>query len=99
MPRCDACASWESWDNGVGRCHLMPPLGVRDARNEMWTPFPLVEPQWWCSQHQPRPEIPGLPSDLPGLPPPNDDLKVNTPAIAGPATSNTYGPPPVEDDF
>lgn len=83
MPRCDACASWESWDNGVGRCHLMPPLGVRDARNEMWTPFPLVEPQWWCSQHQPRP-------DLPSLPPPNVDLEVNTPAP---------GPPPVEDDF
>jgi hypothetical protein len=50
--RCDACTSYEPWDNGVGRCHFMPPSGVRDARNEMWTPFPLVEPAWWCSQHQ-----------------------------------------------
>lgn len=60
--RCDACASYEKWDGGVGRCHLMPPASVRDARNEMWTPFPLVNPDWWCSQYveKQRPHPAGL---------------------------------------
>jgi hypothetical protein len=30
---------------------------VRDARNDMWTPFPLVEPAWWCSQYQANPAV------------------------------------------
>jgi hypothetical protein len=54
--RCDGCAAYEPWENGTGRCHQNPPIGVRDVRNEMWTPFPIVNPEWWCRQHHSKNE-------------------------------------------
>jgi hypothetical protein len=53
---CSTCAAYEPWENNVGRCHHAPPSGVRDVRNETWTPFPLVEPSWWCLQHRQKAE-------------------------------------------
>lgn len=73
MPRCDGCTAYEPWDGGIGRCHLNPPSGVRDARNDMWTPFPLVEPQWWCAQHRPRPESESQRHIVGNGPPPVED--------------------------
>lgn len=58
MLRCDGCAAYEPWDNGLGRCHFLPPTQFRDVRNEMWTPYPLVEPGWWCLQHVPTAKPP-----------------------------------------
>src|SRR4051812_40865300 len=62
MPRCDSCTAYEPWENERGRCHFLPPAQFRDVRNEMWTPFPLVEPGWWCVQHAEKPPAPPLPS-------------------------------------
>jgi hypothetical protein len=61
--RCDTCAAYVPGDLGPGYCHLAPPRSVRDARNEMWTPFPAVQPDWWCLQHQPK--APQTQSDAP----------------------------------
>lgn len=70
MRRCDGCTSYALGGDGLGHCHFLPPSQHRDARNAMWTPFPLVNPDWWCSQHEARPV----------------DLKVNvpTPALVAP---------------
>ena len=53
--RCDGCTSFETAPNGSGLCHFLPPSQYRDVRNEIWSPFPLVQPDWWCSQHEARP--------------------------------------------
>jgi hypothetical protein len=52
--RCDACRFYE-FEDTMGHCHFMPPSQFRDVRNDMWTPFPVVHPDWWCAQHEARP--------------------------------------------
>lgn len=99
MLRCDGCSSYEPWDGGVGRCHFMPPPNARDVRNEMWTPFPLVEPQWWCSQHAPKPDTKTVePDTKTGLTP---DTNLHPPPLplTPPATAFGGGVVAPEDDF
>jgi hypothetical protein len=76
--RCDTCAAYEEWDNGLGRCHLFPPTQHRDVRNEMWMPYPMVQPDWWCAQHRPnsdptRPNSDPTPAAVIHGPPPVED--------------------------
>ena len=91
--RCDACTSYEPWDGGVGRCHFMPPQSIRDARNELWTPFPVVCPDWWCSQHQQKPDVA---QQLTPVSPPPQHHPAEV-AAGAPATYSNAAE--VEDDF
>jgi hypothetical protein len=54
MPRCDACAYWQTWGTG-GLCRFNPPVQIRDVRNDMVERWPPVAPDDWCGQFKQRP--------------------------------------------